>query len=116
MYEGSLCQTETRSSYYGIYRGDGINSDGDTYINWGLKFYQSGNNTQLGLDMLTGGDTTRVSLIIQMQTTDSFTILPQPGSSTVLKGYGKVNSKNASLTITDSAEALKVTFSNMQKK
>jgi hypothetical protein len=51
-----------------------------------------------------------------MQTTDSFTILPQPGSSTVLKGYGKVNSKNASLTITDSAEALKVTFSNMQKK
>jgi hypothetical protein len=80
-----------------------------------LKFYKNGTNTQLGLDMLTNGDTTRVSLTIQMQTTDSFTVLPQMGSSTTITGYGKVNSKNASLTMRDSTEALTVTFNNMQK-
>lgn len=116
MYEGSLCQTETRNSYYGTYRGDGTNSEGDTYINWALKFYQSGTSTQLGLDILTDNDSSRASLIIQMQTTDSFTILPQTGSSTVINGYGKVNSKNASLTLIDSTEALNVYFTNMQKK
>jgi len=115
MYEGSLCQTESRNSYYGTYRGMGTNSEGDTYLNWALKFYQSGSNTQLGLDILTEQNTTRASLTIQMQTTDSFIVLPQTGSNTVLKGYGKVNSKNASLTIIDSAEVLTISFNNMQK-
>ncbi len=116
MYEDPTCQTETRQKYFGIYRGDGINSDGDEYINWALKLYSKGNASQLGLDILTDKDTAQISLTIQMITTDSFKILPQINSSTDVTGYGTIHTKTAFLVITDTSAHVTINFAEMKKQ
>lgn len=117
LYTGNSCETEMRTKYYNTYKGNGINSEGDTYSGWSLRFYKFGSDADyMGLDVITDTNTIRASLIVQLQNKNDFKIIPQGNTSTGLTGYGTVNTSIATLSITDSSAPLIINFNEMIKQ
>jgi len=121
-YEGTNCDNQIRAKYYNTYKGNGTDSDGDTYTNWGLKFYKIGEDkTKLGLDILDNNNGSVVALTITLQTNTTFTVDQKIDGTTTFTGNGTftsdANTATLSLSVNDSVDGTYViTFSNMTKQ
>ncbi len=118
-YEGTNCETQVRTKYYNTYRGNGVDSDGDTYSNWGLKFYQSSDDAKtLGMDLLTNTNMSVAALKVTLQSATTFTVNEQTTAGTTYTGSGTINANTATLTLTakESGITITFTFANMIKQ
>jgi hypothetical protein len=118
-YAGSDCKTEVRQSYFNTYRGNGSDSDGDTYTNWALKFSAQGTDvTKMRMNLLDETDASVLALVVTLQTNTTFSV----DSYTTSDGYtytgnGSINENTASLTLREATtgSTLTYTFTNMNK-
>jgi hypothetical protein len=118
-FEGTNCETQVRAKYYNTYRGNGVDSDGDTYTNWGLKFYQSSDDAKvLGMDLLTSTNASVAALKVTLQSATTFAVNEQTIAGTTYSGSGSITATSASLTLTakESGITLTFTFANMNKQ
>ncbi len=118
-YSGSTCQAEVRASYYNTYRGNGVDSDGDTYTNWALKFYASGTDAKvMGMDLLTNTNASVAALTVTLQSATTFTVNSVNISGTTFTGTGTVDGSKATLTLNaaEGGQTLVFTFNNMIKQ
>jgi len=118
-YTGANCQTEVRSEYYNTYKGNGTDSDGDTYTNYGLKFYASGSDPKvMGMDLMDNTNAPLAALTVTLQSATTFTVNPSTDGTTSFSGTGTVDPSKASLTLTakDGSITLVFTFTNMVKQ
>jgi hypothetical protein len=118
-FNGTNCETEVRSTYYNTYKGNGTDSDGDTYTGWSLKFYKVGDDPKtMGMDLLTNVNMPVASLTVTLQSATTFNVVAQTVSGTTFTGSGSVNTTSASLTLvaTETGNVTTFTFTNMNKQ
>ena len=117
-YDGTTCQTEVRSTYFNTYKGNGVDSDGDTYTNFGMKFEtRSSDAKNMTLTVLDNNNGSIVALNVILQSNTTFTIESKTDGTTTYTGTGTVDANKASLnlSINESGSVLTVTFTDMIK-
>jgi len=119
-FSGTNCETQIRTTYYNTYKRNGTDSDGDTYTNWGLKFYKVGDDAKkMGLDVMDNNNVNAVALTVTLQSNTTFTIDSKVDGTTTFTGNGTVDANKAtlSLTVNDTVDGTYiVTFSNSLKQ
>lgn len=121
-YEGTNCDNQVRAKYYNTYKGNGSDSDGDTYTNWGLKFYKVGDDVKsLGLDVLDNNNVSAVALNITLTSNTTFNVNQKVDGTTTFTGTGTISADGStatlSLSVNDSVDGTYViTFSSMNKQ
>lgn len=118
-YSGTNCESEVRKTYFNTYKGNGSDSDGDTYTNWGLKFEtRSTDAKNMVLTVLDGDNSPVVALNVILQSNTTFTIESKTDGTTVYTGTGTVDASKASLnlSVNDAGSILTVTFTDMIKQ
>ncbi len=117
-YTGTLCADQIRTKYYNSYKGNGTDSDGDTYTGWTMKFYKVGDDAKvLGMDILDNTNASVESFTVTLQSNTTFKVDSKTTAGTTYSGTGSVNETTASLTLVavDGSGTLTFTFTNMNK-
>ncbi len=119
-YTGSDCGSEIRTTYYNTYKGDGSDSDGDTYTNFGLKFYAVGTQAKtFGMDVLDANNVSIGAFTVTLQTNGTFVVNQKVDGTTTFTGTGTISatSSSLSLTVDDTIDGKYIiTFANMLKQ
>lgn len=117
-FTGTNCETEVRSTFYNTYKGNGSDNMGNTYTNFGLKFYKVGDDAKtMGLDLLDNTNTSTAALTATLQSGSTYSVTGSDGTTTYT-GTGSISATTASLTLTakDSGITIVFTFTNMNKQ
>lgn len=121
-YSGTSCDTEVRESYFFTYKGNGTDSDGDTYTNWGLKFERRSDDAKnMVLTVLDSDNAPVVALNVMLLTNNTYEIEQKVDGTTTYTGNGSIDTDDASLSlaINDSGiggSSYTVNFTNMLKQ
>jgi hypothetical protein len=62
-YEGTTCATMSKTKYLGSYKGDGFNSDGNTYTNWTIRIVDADptSTKDIKVELLNGSNVMQTS-------------------------------------------------------
>lgn len=119
-YTGTNCSDQVRTGYYNTYKGNGSDSDGDTYTNWGLKFYKVGDDAKkMGLDLMDANNSSAVALTVTLQSNTTFQVDQKVDGTTTFTGTGTIDGNKAtlSLSVADTQDGTYViTFTNNIKQ
>ncbi len=121
-YDGATCDNQVRTNYYNSYKGNGTDTDGDSYTNFSLKFSKSGETaTKMNLDILDNNNANVLAFTVELQTNTTFTVVSKTDGTTTFTGNGTFtadgNVATLSLSVSDTVDGTYVvTFANMTKQ
>jgi len=120
-YTGSSCDNEVRASYYNTYKGNGFDNEGDTYTNWGIRYYSVGTDAKtMGMELLTNTNAPVAAMNVTLTSNTTFTINSTVDGDITYTGSGTVSETTTSVTINakdaSTSVTLIFTFNNMVKQ
>ena len=120
-FDGANCQTEVRNTYDATYKGNGTDSDGDTYTGWSLKFDPVGTDpTAMTLTLQDENGAQILQFTVHLNSNSTYTVDEQTTLLYKYTGSGTVNTNVATLTLTENelgtSNTLVFTFNNMVKQ
>lgn len=117
--EGKNCDQEVREDYYNTYRGDGVDSWGDTYTNWAMTFSTRGTDpTAMKFELMDESNGVVVRADANLKTNTTFKIDETTmNTGATYTGNGTINKNSASITLKEvySGETTTYTFNNMSR-
>jgi len=115
-YAGNTCESETRATYYKTYKGDGLDTDGETYPANKLKFYKNGDNVNsMKVDLFDQNDNAVNMFELTLTSNTSFDIVQKVDDGVTYTGSGTISTTAATLKIkiTNGSSVLEINFTNM---
>jgi len=110
--EGKNCDQEVREKYYNTYRGDGVDSWGDTYTNWAVTFSARGTDpTAMKFELLDETNATLVRADANLKTNTTFKIDETTmNNGATYTGNGTVDENSASITLKEVHTGITTTY------
>src|SRR5690606_9805031 len=99
-YSGSTCDKLTRDSYTSSYKGDGVDSDGESYKGVTMSFTPVDSDiTMMKIDLKDEAGVLINSFDIQLMSDTIFEIIPKTEAGNTYSGSGTISSDQATLKI-----------------
>lgn len=115
-YKGDSCEKKVREDYYKTYQGNGIDTDGDTYTGFLLKFYQgTGDAKTLTLDISDSAFNDVFTVNCRLEAATSYNVEPKIAYGVLYTGTGTVTEHTASLKlkVTSDTDTFTINFTDM---
>ncbi len=120
-FDGTNCEIEVRTTYAGTYRGNGTDSDGGTYTDWGMTFTPLGTNpTEMGLNLVDANNAPQLNFTVELTSNTAFAVVPKTNGNFSYTGSGTIDEEVATLSLSEvesggTTTTIVYTFNNMIK-